>query len=65
VHCYPESSPPTIAVAALEHVSTCERQAGHGDPQEALTLQAVVKRTALLYGLTFTYTGYPLVREAR
>jgi len=25
----------------------------------------VVRRTGLLYGLTFTYTGYPLVREAR
>jgi len=43
-----------IAVAALEHGF-----------HEAKTLQAVVERTGLLYGLTFTYTGYPLVREAR
>ena len=33
--------------------------------QEAQTLQAVVKRTGLMYGLTFTYTGYAMVREAR
>ncbi len=33
--------------------------------KEAQTLEAVVRRTGLLYGLTFTYTGYPLVREAR
>jgi predicted dehydrogenase len=33
--------------------------------KEAETLEAVVRRTGLLYGLTFTYTGYPLVREAR
>ena len=33
--------------------------------EEAQTLAAIVRRTGLLYGLTFTYTGYPLVREAR
>jgi len=33
--------------------------------EEAQTLAGIVRRTGLLYGLTFTYTGYPLVREAR
>jgi predicted dehydrogenase len=33
--------------------------------KEAQTLEAVIRRTGLLYGLTFTYTGYPFVREAR
>lgn len=33
--------------------------------QEALDLQKIVKETGMLYGLTHTYTGYPLVKEAR
>ena len=32
---------------------------------EARELRAVVKRSQALYALTHTYTGYPLVREAR
>jgi predicted dehydrogenase len=32
---------------------------------EAKALQALVKKTGLLYGLTHNYTGYPLVKEAR
>lgn len=32
---------------------------------EALRLRDAVKDTGLLYGLTHTYTGYPLVKEAR
>jgi predicted dehydrogenase len=32
---------------------------------EARALQALVRRTGLLYGLTHNYTGYPLVKEAR
>ncbi len=32
---------------------------------EARALQALVKKTGLLYGLTHNYTGYPLVKEAR
>lgn len=32
---------------------------------EALSLRDVLKETGLLYGLTHTYTGYPLVKEAR
>jgi predicted dehydrogenase len=33
--------------------------------REALQLREVVAETGLLYGLTHTYTGYPLVKEAR
>ncbi|MDB6139724.1 MAG: oxidoreductase domain protein, partial [Verrucomicrobiaceae bacterium] len=32
---------------------------------ECLELEALTKKTGLLYGLTHTYTGYPLVKEAR
>jgi predicted dehydrogenase len=32
---------------------------------EAIRLRALVRDTGLLYGLTHTYTGYPLVKEAR
>jgi predicted dehydrogenase len=33
--------------------------------QEALELKQIVASTNRLYALTFTYTGYPMVREAR
>ena len=33
--------------------------------EQALRLREVVRETGLLYGLTHTYTGYPLVKEAR
>ncbi len=32
---------------------------------EALKLREILKETGLLYGLTHTYTGYPMVKEAR
>ena len=32
---------------------------------EAKTLQKIVAKTGLILGLTHTYTGYPLVKEAR
>lgn len=35
------------------------------DLNEALRLREIVKDSGLLYGLTHTYTGYPLVKEAR
>ncbi len=35
------------------------------DLQEALALRSLVRESGLLYGLTHTYTGYPLVKEAR
>jgi predicted dehydrogenase len=33
--------------------------------EEAVQLRDIVRETGLLYGLTHTYTGYPLVKEAR
>ncbi|MDV3456154.1 Gfo/Idh/MocA family oxidoreductase [Sphingomonas sp. HF-S4] len=33
--------------------------------EEALAIEAAVARSSRLYGLTFTYSGYPLVEEAR
>ena len=55
-----------IAVAALEHgFHVMSDKPATATLAEAQTLEAVVHRTGLLYGLTFTYTGYPLVREAR
>jgi predicted dehydrogenase len=35
------------------------------DLDEARELAGVVARSGRLYGLTYTYTGYPMVREAR
>jgi len=35
------------------------------DLKEAIALRDIVNETGLLYGLTHTYTGYPLVKEAR
>jgi predicted dehydrogenase len=55
-----------IAVAALEHgFHVMSDKPATATLKEAQTLETVVRRTGLLYGLTFTYTGYPLVREAR
>lgn len=33
--------------------------------EEALQLQKTVQKTGLLFGLTHTYTGYPMVKKAR
>jgi predicted dehydrogenase len=33
--------------------------------EDALELQRIVARTGLVFGVTHTYTGYPLVRQAR
>jgi predicted dehydrogenase len=55
-----------VAVSALEHgFHVMSDKPATATLKEAQTLEAVVNRTGLLYGLTFTYTGYPLVREAR
>jgi predicted dehydrogenase len=32
---------------------------------EALTLREALGKTALIYAVTFSYTGYPMIREAR
>lgn len=55
-----------VAVAALEagfHVLS-DKPATFDLPQ-ALQLRDVVQQTGQLYGLTHTYNGYPLVKEAR
>ncbi len=55
-----------VAVAALENgFHVMSDKPATATLEEAQKLQQVVKRTGLLYGLTFTYTGYPMVREAR
>jgi predicted dehydrogenase len=55
-----------VAVAALEHgFHVMSDKPATATLEEAQALDAVVRRTGLLYALTFTYTGYPLVREAR
>ncbi|MGC2404332.1 MAG: Gfo/Idh/MocA family oxidoreductase [Acidobacteriaceae bacterium] len=55
-----------VAVSALEHgFHVMSDKPATATLKEAQTLEAVVNRTGLLYALTFTYTGYPLVREAR
>src|SRR6201992_4030381 len=55
-----------VALAALEHgFHVMSDKPATANLKEAQALEAVVQRTGLLYGLTFTYTGYPLVREAR
>jgi predicted dehydrogenase len=35
------------------------------DLTEALELNEIIEKTGLLYGLTHTYTGYPMVKEAK
>jgi predicted dehydrogenase len=55
-----------VASAALEsgfHVM-CDKPMTF-DLDEARKLEAIVKRTGLLFGLTHNYTGYPMVKEAR
>lgn len=54
------------AIAALDagfHVMSEKPMALNLD--EALAIEAAVQRGGKLYGLTFTYSGYPLVEEAR
>lgn len=54
------------AIAALDagfHVISDKPMAL--DLNEARTIAAAVERNGMLYGLTFTYSGYPLVEEAR
>jgi len=33
--------------------------------EDALDLARAVQRTGLIFGLTHTYTGYPMARQAR
>ncbi len=62
----PNDSHAAIACAALQHgfhVISDKPLAGTLD--DALAIATAVKRSGLLFGLTHTYTGYPLVIEAR
>jgi predicted dehydrogenase len=55
-----------VALAALEHgFHVMSDKPATATLEEAHALREAVRRTGLLYALTFTYTGYPLVREAR
>ncbi|MGI2114603.1 Gfo/Idh/MocA family protein [Shewanella frigidimarina] len=54
-----------IAKCALEHgFHVLSDKPATMNLPEALTLKDIVNTTGRLYGLTHTYTGYPLVKEA-
>lgn len=62
----PNSSHADIACKALEsgmHV-ICDKPLA-GRLEDAIRIEDAVKKSGLLFGLTHTYTGYPLVIEAR
>jgi len=62
----PNNSHAAIACAALHagfHV-ICDKPLA-GNLEEALQIEAAVRKSELLFALTHTYTGYPLVVEAR
>ena len=55
-----------IASAAMENgFHVVSDKPATANLQEAIELDDIVRRTGLLYALTYTYTGYPMVREAR
>lgn len=55
-----------IAAAALEAgLHVISDKPATATLAEAVELQNRVERSGLLYALTYTYTGYPLIREAR
>ena len=62
----PNDSHAAISCAALDagfHV-ICDKPLA-GVLEDALKIQTAVEQSGLLFGLTHTYTGYPLVIEAR
>lgn len=62
----PNNTHAAIACAALEagfHV-ICDKPLA-GNLEQALEIENAVKQSGLLFALTHTYTGYPLVVEAR
>ena len=62
----PNDSHADISCMALErgfHV-ICDKPLA-GNLEDALRVAAAVEKTGLLFGLTHTYTGYPMVIEAR
>ena len=55
-----------IALAALEAgIPVMSDKPATATYEEALKLEAAVKKAGLPYGLTHTYAGYQMVREAR
>jgi predicted dehydrogenase len=55
-----------IAVAALDAgIPVMSDKPATATYDEALQLESAIKKSGLPYGLTHTYAGYPLVREAR
>ncbi len=55
-----------VALAALEAgIPVMSDKPATATYQEALQLEAAVKKSGLPYGLTHTYAGYAMVREAR
>lgn len=62
----PNNSHADIACKALEngmHV-ICDKPLA-GELEDALRVDTAVEKTGLVFGITHTYTGYPLVIEAR
>ena len=54
-----------VALAALEAgIPVMSDKPATATYEEALKLEAAVARSGLPYGLTYTYSGYPMVREA-
>ncbi|HEX5788789.1 MAG TPA: Gfo/Idh/MocA family oxidoreductase [Woeseiaceae bacterium] len=62
----PNDSHAAIACAAMGHGFhvICDKPLA-GSLEDALEIAAVARRSGVLFGLTHTYTGYPLVIEAR
>ena len=55
-----------VAKMALEHgFHVMSDKPATIDLAETLALKEVIEKTGLLYGLTHTYTGYPMVKEAK
>jgi len=55
-----------VAKCALEHgFHVMSDKPATFNLAEALTLNEIIKSTGKLYGLTHTYTGYPLVKQAK
>jgi len=55
-----------VAKMALEHgFHVMSDKPATLDLSETLALQDIINQTGLLYGLTHTYTGYPMIKEAK
>jgi len=55
-----------VAKMALEHgFHVMSDKPATVDLAETLALKEIIEQTGLLYGLTHTYTGYPMVKEAK